>query len=267
MLNLHKINKLAVLLCGDFRAWPRASEYIFKYADYLSDDVDYYFSTWNNTSDYWYTGINELKTKRPVTDDDVTKEFIKYNKNLINYRLSTHILDQHTNTYYYQSYLAKIANVMKRRYELDNNFIYDQVVEMRPDLYINAETSIIADLNDFECLLYIENPGDITVPGAADLHYRSNSFGNDIMANRFYHQKSFALKYVKNFTLHNDIINNHQILADYMYQKRIKSIQGIGLHKQVVIRTNFPLGDLDKADYDGLLKLEKEYKIHNRTSQ
>lgn len=267
MSNSHKINKLAVLLCGDFRAWPRSAEYVFKYADYLSDDVDYYFSTWKETSDYWYTDINELKTKRPVIDDDVTKEFIKYNKNLINHQLSTNILDRHTTTYYYQSYLAKIANVMKRRYELDNNFIYDQVVEMRPDLYINAETSIIDDLNDFECLLYIENPGDITVPGAIDLHYRSNSFGNDLMSNRFYHQKSFALKYLKNFTLHNDIINNHQILADYMYQKRIKPIQGIGLHKQVVIRTNFPIGDLDKADYDELLQLEKEYKIHNRTSQ
>jgi len=265
MSNSHKINKLAVLLCGDFRAWPRASEYIFKYADQLSADVDYYFSTWTETSDYWYTDINELKTKRPVTDDDVTKEFIKYNKNLINYRLATNRLDQHTSTFYYQSYLAKMANIMKRRYELDNSFIYDQVVEIRPDLYIDAGPCVIDNLNDFECLLYIENPGDVTVPGATDLHYRSNSFGNDLMANRFYHQKSFALNYVKNFTLYDNIINNHQILADYMYQKRLKSIEGNYPYKQVVIRTNFPVGDLDKADYNELLKLEKEYKIYNRT--
>lgn len=248
-----KLGKIAVLLCGEFRTCAKASEYIFKYMDQLSEDIDYYFATWDVTQG------------QPVTVLDITNEFVKYDKNLINYQIVKPIDWQHS-TYYYQSYLAKLVSILKRRYELDNNIVYDQVIEIRPDLYITKERDAVR-LNDFECLIYVENNGSIEFPGATDLSYQTNSFGNDILSNRFYYQKSKTLNHINNFKHWPLPLHNHQILADYIFARRIKTIGIDRPTVEIVIRPNFPEGDLDKANYDELLTLEKEYKIHNRTAQ
>jgi hypothetical protein len=257
---LVKLNRIAVLLAGDFRQWPRAAEYIFAFAEQQAVTVDYYFATWTTTQDFWCTNKKEARTRRPVTNNDITCEFVKYNKNLINFQLVKQIIQPDTTqhftdvTFYYQTYLAKLANIMKRRYELDNDFVYDQVFEIRPDLYIFDEFNIPVKLTDFEWLneiCYKQDGRFHQWPVAQDLYYQANSFSNDIMAERFYYKKSIEYNHTDNN------INNHWILCDYSYARRMQAIPLVKPNFQMPLRPNFPD---DPRQYNWLELSEYEAK-------
>jgi len=252
-LKLDKLNRIAVLLAGDFRQWPRAAEYIFAFAEQQAVTVDYYFATWTTTQDYWYA---PTMVNRQVTENDITGEFIKHNKNLINFRLVEQIKQFNTIphrsdiTFYYQTYLAKLANIMKRRYELDNNFVYDQVIEMRPDLYIVADAnSSPITLANFEWsgeLCYDDFKHHQTQwPVAPDLYYQANSFSNDIMAERFYYKKARQYGQIQiNSNGQLPFVNNHWVLFDYSHLRRMRPVAPVLPNTHVVIRPNFPQDDL-----------------------
>lgn len=261
-----KLNRVAVLLAGDFRLWSRASEYIFAFAERQAVVVDYYFATWTTTQDYWYTTDLAMKEKRPVTEADITCEFVKHNKNLINFQLATQLTDITITSNYYQSYLGKIAGIMKRRYELDNNFVYDQVFEIRPDLYIHDEVNAPVTLTDFECLGQIDykhSNHPMHFPQATDFYYQANSFGHDVMAERYYYQKTIeSVKFnlpqykIKHWPM---IMHNHWILTDYIYARRLQLKQLYQPNMQIALRTNFPQDDLRKYDFNQLWEYERQY--------
>jgi hypothetical protein len=263
---LNKIDRLAVLLSGDFRHWPRAAEYIFEFAENKANRVDYYFATWTTTRDYWYPQPTSILTKRSVTDSDITDKFT--NRNLIAYKLVEQLPEYPTSNYY-QSYLGNIASILKRRHELDNNFVYDQVIEIRPDLYIRDESTPIK-LTDFECLVDIQYAGkvqNIHFPQATDFYYQANSFGSDVMANRFYYQKSIEAAKIQKFAHWPMIMHNHWILVDFIYARRMQNIYQQHPITQIAIRPNFPQDDLRNYTYQELFDIEAEFLNINRKGQ
>ena len=263
---MDKLNRIAVLLAGDFRQWPRAAEYIFDFAERQAVTVDYYFATWTTTQDFWYTQDKTARKQRLVTEYDIACEFAKHNKNLINFQLVKNFNNKYYPTFYYQTYLAKLAGIMKRRYELDNNFVYDQVFEMRPDLYIHDEINPPAILTDFEWLGEISytqhNCANYQWPNAADLYYQANSFGNDVLAERYYYRKSIeASKFsIMSEFKHCCEPHNHWILFDYSYVRRMQSIS-IRQHQPIhlPIRSNFPQGDLRNYNWAELCEYAEQY--------
>lgn len=266
---MHKVKKLAVLLAGDFRSWPRAAEYIFKFASNKAESVDYYFATWTTTRDYWYPQSKSITTQRTVTEQDVTDKFKELNITLIDFRLVQPLQEHYPSSFYYQSYLANIANILKRRYELDHNFIYDQVIEIRPDLFIVSDDDRV--FNNFECLLdvvYESDPPDHKrqFPEAVDFYYQTNSFGSDIMTRRyFYHKLMEAEKISRNAYTHWPLpMHNHWIWADYLFARRLIAIQNLPSTRQIAIRSNFPPGDLTKYTDSELWAFQKIFLDKNR---
>ena len=262
---MNKIDRLAILLSGDFRYWPRAAEYIFKFAENRANQVDYYFATWTTTRDYWYPQPTSIATERPVTDSDVTEKFT--NRNLIAYKLVNQLPEYPTSNYY-QSYLGNIANILKRQHELDNNFVYDQVIEIRPDLYIRdkSDTIEITHFTDFECLVEIQYTGSekIHFPQATDFYYQTNSFGSDVMASRFYYQKSIEAAKIEKYSHWPMIMHNHWILVDFIYARRMQHRYNNGSIEQLAIRPNFPQDDLRKYTYQELFNIEAEFLNNTR---
>ena len=245
-----KINRLAVLLCGELRMWEQASTYIFDAMESRAEQVDYYFATWDKTRTFWWPEHSSEKTSRPVSADEITSKFV--DRNLINYKLINQetALPRFGITMYYQSYLAKIANTCKRRYELDNNFVYDQVVELRPDIFIkNKQThEQIRSYTDFEYaagLVYLDNT--ISFPQITDFYSRLNSITNDVIANRHYYRKSVKLDNAMHTLTHWPTrMNNHWVLLDYIYARRLISVGALAeLGSQIIIRPNFPKDDLN----------------------
>ena len=118
------MNKIAVCITGEMRYWE-ITKHIFK--DW---DVDFFISTWDTTNrgedNYPYkfhgnTNINEdiLETLKPKDYEFLGREY--ENKN-----------DFHMAKYYYLIYRC---NLLKTKYEMDNNFKYDCVLITRPDIY------------------------------------------------------------------------------------------------------------------------------------
>lgn len=262
-------NRIAVCLVGEFRTWPRAQQYIFRYIDSLNCEVDFYFATWNTSCDKPCD-----RTNPTIIDDDKIKEFFN-GRNLVGYKIVDFTpFEKFQNLrFYLQAHLSKVCGVLKRHHEVNNDFIYSQVIELRPDLYIRlnplANSKFFAEsfCDDFEILIgpaWINNGNTKNIPMPNDMYWRANSFGHDVLSNRTEDRLTYALffEFVGTQTEHNySIANNihHQIFR-YMNKRGLEVktrnrkimyetqfIQDIGYH--VPLRHFFP-SNLDELDID-----------------
>jgi hypothetical protein len=205
--------------------------------EHLSDNIDYYFVTWNYSSLFWYsqarTGMllsTDHNVTRAITETDVTGYF--QNKNLVAYQIidPNQVPGDLPCSFYYNAYLAKIATLLKSRYEFDNDFVYDQVIEIRPDLYITEPVRANGLLcGDYD---YIAEGGTLyrpehtvteCVPRLGDFFRQTNSFGNDVLGNRHSHKRH--IKSIDSNHLHNVLANvicgNEWLLLDYIHSRRM----------------------------------------------
>ena len=235
------IKRLAVIIVGEYRMWPRASKYLFDYFKNRAEQTDFFFVTWN------------LNAGVPVTESNVTDYFV--DANLVGLQLCTVIPEKHT--YYKQAYLSKVGNTLKRQQELKNNFVYDQVVETRPDLYLRRDAVEWVPCEEFE---YVIAPTKMKVEGTTpgmlfmmDIYYRSTSLTNDIISNRYWNIKSKFSNYA-NITSGVPFVGHHWFLPDYLMQHRlISQSDRMDYGFNTVIRSYFPDVDLDTLSSDEIL--------------
>ena len=207
-------NRLAVIIVGELRTWERCAPYTLTLFDNVDYQVDYFFSTWTvNVTD---TG------PQPVTEQHILAPFQHKNLNCV-YSLHEPIGTKVT-TYYNKAYLSKMGNILKRQKEIEENFVYDQVVEIRPDVYYRPHWKFFKTIvNESELLIdggfFMSHHN---YPGVGDVYYRSTSLTNDIMSNRYYHRKSHShYSYMHNTGCLEKFHNHHLILADYILDHRL----------------------------------------------
>jgi hypothetical protein len=252
------IDRLAVIIAGEFRTWKVASKYLFSFFQERAVQVDYYFATWNVSETLQAYNVSE---KSPVTDKDILEIFKDYNQNLVSYKIMDRI-GNHATTFYNQAWLSKIGNILKRKNEIENNIIYDQVVETRPDLYFRKNDKNWIIFNDLECSnnhFYL----DSGLQGVNDVYFRSNSITNDILADRYY----FKIPYM-NECIHWQFVNHHSVLSDIFYNRKIlvnKTEYNREYDFNVCIRPNTPTNEnLDEAEYEYLDQFVIEYSSHKK---
>lgn len=266
---MSKIHRLAVLICGDFRTWKNAAPYIFRFCDSFSGSVDYYFSTWSKTHE-WPDDLNGSKYKT-VTDQDVLGPFNK--KNLIDFK----ILDlpkQHEkffNTFYYQAYLAKVANTLKNRYEFKNNFLYDYVIETRPDMYLGKGVTNclenIKQLGDFEYVNGVIFQIDSAYPQCSDVYYRASTFCNDVISNRFFRNGCNTIFFKDPSQLEMFVCaDNHWLLLEYLYSRKLISLPQLPneLDRHIPIRSHYIDFDFDNFSDAEIQTLQKNWINNTR---
>ena len=253
---LCNIGRIAVLICGEYREWSRTAKYIFDMAEAYSNDVDYYFATWNVSKNLL------TSTSQIIVDADVTSAF--ENRKLISYKIvDIETVKKFNTTFLYQAHLAKIANILKRRHEIDNDFVYDQVIEIRPDFYVPKLKTEVRGCYDFEFvgasdIYYINNTPLIT-----DTCFRTNSFGNDVIANRIKHHKVLDSKPIISSRYDLFLRNNHHwILLDYLTSKRMYLQQDYpyDLGFSSVVRPNWPDVDFNSLSFSEIQQLDNEWK-------
>jgi hypothetical protein len=253
--------KLAVLLCGDLRMWQKAHTSIFRHLETISADIDYYFVTWTTTQDFWYP--DPPPNPRSVLETEITSKFV--NRNLIDYRLidQNSVVPPNIISFYYVGYLSKIANILKRQHELSTGTIYDQVIELRPDLYFSlGNYQLGPKINNFEVgvasLFYTGK-----IPAIQDFYFVTNSFTNDILGNRHTYKKETRRGWdLFNRRNHTQgllfITDNHWVYLDYINRRRmvIKKLQWPESH---IVRPNFP-DNLDNISREDIIKLVEEWR-------
>ena len=144
----NKFNKLAVIFVGHYRTFKTCLPHNLFFFNRLSKNVDYYFITWNNTdydtSDYQR---DDLMPNRSIDFDldikiyfgnllkgikIINSEFIQFDRIDINNRGLLKLI--------HLTYLSKIGNILKQSYEKEHGFVYDQVIETRPDIVHYPDT-------------------------------------------------------------------------------------------------------------------------------
>lgn len=212
-----KYKRMAVILAGEFRTWPKAAEYLFNLFDERAEQVDYYFVTWNVC-----TQQGELKS---ISDEDVLAPFRAHNKTPYKHMVIEPI-GKHRTTFWNQAWLAKVGNLLKRRTEQAEDFVYDQVIETRPDIYLRRNPAVAwTPCIDFEYEggrpVQGENSdgwGFLTMP---DFYFRTNSFTNDIVANRYSFKKSKE-HYTVTWHVGWQFYNHHWTITNYLIIKLLK---------------------------------------------
>jgi hypothetical protein len=254
-----KYDRLAVLICGELRSWARSSEYIFETVEAVSDNpVDYYFVTWNETRDFWWPEEKSINTRRPVLESEIVDKFA--GKSLIGYRLiDQQTLPRYETTYYYVTYLTKIATTLKRRYEFDNMMCYDQIIEIRPDLFMPyLKNNISCDDFEYQSGLVFNRHG---TPMIGDFYIRTNSFGNDVVGNRYYYCKSRDLYNFRSELAppSKRLAQNHWVLYDFFQSRRLLPSKFPNeTDGQIPIRPNFP-DNLRNYSYNYLQSLDEQW--------
>lgn len=252
-------NRIAVLITGEVRTWQKASKYLFDYIESLySCEIHYYFVTWTLTNQFKQVGDDFEKKVCYVNENDIRQTF--ENKTLVAVKtIEERNIPQRLNEprgFYYKAFLTKIANVLKKRYELNNNFIYDQVIEIRPDLFKpKREVKNIPTCRDFEFMLgveFIEN----NCPLYQDFYFRTNSYGDDVVSNRYYHknvQKNYFTPELQTQNLGSLFFNTHWILYDYLKDRRMLFVEDtqVEAHDFLLLRPNLP-DDLENYTFHKL---------------
>jgi len=155
--------------------------------------------------------------------------------------------------------LSKIANKLKQDAEVANQFVYDQVVETRSDIYFRESDPAIAELeyspwgmlcDDYEYQGGVVGPSPFNEGTLFinDTYTRMNSFTHDILSSRIdYHGAELAYQ----------TPDPHHLLADYLATHNIQRID----HPQqdfyctTVIRNQAIESDLNSLSIDSIILL------------
>jgi hypothetical protein len=216
------INRLAVILIGQYRTWPICSKYLIEFFKDKATKIDYFFVTWDTTSIY-SNGVWTESTIE-VTDEKITKFFDK--DQTVICKVLPDIPEIHT--YYRMAYLSLEANKLKKEFEINNNFIYDQVVETRPDMYLRSYPWGGLEYKWPLCNDYEYNGGEISNIGHRDLfmpdcYIRTNSPTHDILSQRI-NDFDVSNAYKKKILNHQYRHGHHAMLAKFLLIRNIKKI-------------------------------------------
>ena len=114
--------RIAVCISGQPRTWRTAKDNILKYFDLPKCEVDFFIHTWDKNSFRLKTDINWTRTYDPVAADELDgiKEAFKPKLIEMEKYKDENFLSIWDSIYY--SFMKSVW--LKRKYELDNDFIY-----------------------------------------------------------------------------------------------------------------------------------------------
>lgn len=185
--------KIAVCFYGQVRTAKYAIPNIRRYFGEFINDIDFFTHTWNIRMDrplnMLRTTFNEPVRIDPVLVDEyqklyphkfflvedqieIRKEFEK------NYGPGPHIKSVSEMTYpYYSFYRAMQA---KKEFEKSNNFEYDIVIKLRPDIIFPLDRTLKQDIDEF-----LQDPSKVYICYHDDVFHIATSKNMDI-ASDFY---------------------------------------------------------------------------------
>ena len=186
--------RIAVCLSGQLRKWELAYHnqmWFWKTANRPNVQVDYFAHTWT------YSWDREAISK-PYIERIVTKEeFLKF-ANI--YKFKDAVYDSKPQDYFYGNdhwsglfYSLAKSIMLKREYEIKNNFKYDIVVKSRPDVVFNpARTFFVPPAEDG--IIFSTHGGtmpmEFNMYNFNDCVFLGNSYTMDLLIDLyFYRQK------------------------------------------------------------------------------
>jgi hypothetical protein len=248
------IERLAIIIVGEYRTWPKCSKYTlqgFQNFYKLARRIDWYFVTWNES------GENIITNSDIVSFFDSQNVLIDHKIENVNSFDQTFLVKDNSNrqhNYYRKAHLSKIGAQLKQNTEDKNQFIYDEVIEIRPDVFYKIDKhhcrpeKVFTKENEFWSAkqhTYTEQ-GELAV---SDTYQRTTSKTHNIISER--------INYL-------DFSNPHTTLGRFLIINGIVPKQNNDLSMVVPIRyTHLELNDLNSVTAEEFERLEKLADPHD----
>ena len=242
----HKFDRIAVIFVGHARTFTTCMPHHLYFFNKMSRNVDYYMVTWDQ-SDY-ATSDYQVNYLLPITKIDVHRNLQVYFGSLLK---GIKVVDSNAVDFsevvlrrrglwkmLNLTYLSKIGNSLKQTYEKENNFVYDQVIEMRPDIVHNTQCSpkdpwffkckdddLVTDLCKYNRQ---QSNSEILI---GNWYWRMNSDTH----NKFSKIHDFLIDNLKTQTKENDPF--HNVLTDYFYKNPYNIHKGLDSFETVHVKT------------------------------
>ena len=142
--------KIAICLSGQMRAaiyaWPNIKNFLGK----LIDSTDFFIHTWDLNSEKPVWGDQTSFRKKFVIPNNELLEYINIYKPK-KYEIENVSLDDDNSMDYFKWHSLVKSIQLKQEYETINDFTYDIVIKLRPDMIVDPAISIynIIDQLDF----------------------------------------------------------------------------------------------------------------------
>lgn len=247
--NPAKYNRIAVVLVGHYRTIKQCLPYQIRFFNQMATVVDYYFVTWE-TNDYAESDIIRNKST-PLTRYDLDIKLNIFGSLLKGHRFVEELMFPNfrfmpDNNYglwkvLRLTYLAKIAQQLKKEYETKNNFIYDQVIETRPDLFFHPRDDYdrhhLIDCGD-NMILTDSTRADESMPWDAlmdqvgefhngNWYWRMNSRTYDSFSDRYDFFRNFLTQYPADDAIKETFKAFHSCMASYFLTRpQFKFVKG-----------------------------------------
>jgi len=251
--------KIAVCFSGQIRTGIENYPNIKEFFGELYDDCDFFIHTWNFTEYKTYNCSNIAS--RPIIESvekfEEIKKLYSPKKMIVDIK---HIGYETAEKYGIQPlwYSFWKSVELKKQYELENNFKYDYVIKLRPDLVLNHHTcdDLIKEINttydnEFKIIGWdgFDTPKHIQL--STDVFFISKSNEMNIAADYFWS----LIKYYDN--------NNYTNLPFYLKEYNIQSVKPVYVNRFVLLREIFienGVLKLNKLDMlNEITELEKYY--------
>lgn len=201
--------RIAVCLSGQLRGWRESKHnqlWFWNSCNRENIQVDYFAHTWNYSMDR--TGVSQPYVKRKV-DEEEFAEFVQH------YDIKKAVIDSKPQKEFYNNdhwmglfYSFGQSLLLKKQYELENNFKYDIVVKSRPDVAFNPKQSFsFPDLRQGMLFTTFGGPMpmEFEMYNINDCVFLANNNTMDLLLNMFFYRLSGVIDSNK------EIINIHPL--------------------------------------------------------
>jgi len=260
--------RVAVCLSGQLRQWEIAKENQKWFWESCIGtevkEVDYFIHTWN------YSGDREGVSQPYITRDVSQEEF----DNVVDwYKPKKYFLDDKKQNYFYESdhwsslfYSMAQSIMLKREYEIENNFEYDVVIKSRPDVVFDPIYHFSWEHLENN-ILYTTHGGNMEhefgMFNVNDCVFYSNSYTMDLVSQMYsYRQKMLDERNMFEDKLWTGSIGPGVLMNEYFRDYGITA-QSIQACKYNFVETLVKLGcpeDLDLFQHNDFHKMEKYFR-------
>lgn len=188
--------KIAVCFSGQWRTGDYCYDNLKEFLGILYPMCDFFIHTWDINKQKCYNLSNVFPKETKLTSNDVDKIKIKYNPKKI---IVDNFYNTHSELVKYESYLQTNVNIfdivqplwysfsksieLKKEFEIENDFKYDYVIKLRPDILFHPNRRLSQDIEMYKNELekgafYIENlirEYSIDTHTIDDVYFLSNS--------------------------------------------------------------------------------------------
>ena len=256
--------KIAVCMSGQLRQWEIAKENQKWFWETSGVEIDYFIHTWD------YSGDREGVSQPYITRDVSRKEF----DTLVDwYKPKGCMFDDRKQDFFYANdhwsslfYSMAHSMILKRQYEIDNDFEYDLVIKTRPDVVFDPRYHFSWEPLEDNILFATQGglmESEFHMFNTNDMVFYGKSYTMDLVIPMyFYRQKMLDQRNLFKDKLFTGSMGPGVLMQEYFRDYGITT-QSIQPNRSTFIETLVKLGcpqDLNLMDHNEFHKMEKYFR-------